>query len=75
MLARRQALVRDGYQCRACGHVVHGKSAHVDHIVPKVQGGSDLLENLQTLCVHCHSRKTCRENPPKPAGTERSGEG
>lgn len=60
-LARRQALVRDGYQCRACGQIVHGKAAHVDHITPKAEGGSDLLDNLQTLCVSCHSRKTCAE--------------
>ena len=61
MLARRQALARDGYQCRACGQVVHGKRAHVDHITPKALGGSDLLENLQTLCATCHQRKTNAE--------------
>ena len=58
MLARRQALARDGYQCRACGQIVHGRRAHVDHITPKAQGGSDLLENLQTLCQPCHVAKT-----------------
>lgn len=60
-LARRQALARDGYQCRACGHVVHGRRAHVDHITPKAEGGSDLLDNLQTLCATCHQRKTNAE--------------
>ena len=36
-----------------------GKPAeHVDHVVPKAQGGSDDIENLQALCPACHSRKT-----------------
>lgn len=56
-LARQEALVRDNYQCRACLRVVHGRAAHVDHIVPKSQGGADTLDNLQTLCVSCHSKK------------------
>lgn len=56
-LARREALVRDAYQCRQCSRVVTGKEAHVDHIVPKSHGGSDLLDNLQTLCASCHAKK------------------
>ena len=59
--ARREVLLRDGYQCQACGAVVHGKAAHVDHIVPKSKGGSDLASNLQVLCRECHSKKTVRE--------------
>jgi 5-methylcytosine-specific restriction endonuclease McrA len=35
---------------------VHGKRAHVDHIVPKRQGGTDEVTNLRTLCASCHSR-------------------
>jgi 5-methylcytosine-specific restriction protein A len=50
-------LLRDGYQCRVCLRVVSGKAAHVDHIIPKSKGGSDLVDNLQTLCVSCHSKK------------------
>lgn len=55
--ARREVLVRDNYQCQMCMAVVVGRRAHVDHIVPKSQGGSDLVDNLQTLCVSCHSKK------------------
>ena len=54
---RPVVLVRDGWLCRVCGRPA-GKSAHVDHIVPKRQGGTDELDNLQTLCQSCHSRKT-----------------
>ena len=49
-------LLRDGYQCQMCGVVVHGKRAHVDHIVAKSKGGSDEVSNLRTLCVSCHSK-------------------
>lgn len=54
--ARREVLLRDNYQCQMCRAVVHGKRAHVDHIVPKSKGGSDEVSNLRTLCVSCHSR-------------------
>jgi hypothetical protein len=30
----------------------------MDHRIPKSEGGSDELENLQTLCLDCHDRKT-----------------
>ncbi len=33
----------------------------VDHIVPLVDGGSFDFENLQTLCIPCHTRKTADE--------------
>lgn len=33
----------------------------VDHIVPKSRGGRDTIENLQSLCKRCHSRKTAGE--------------
>jgi 5-methylcytosine-specific restriction enzyme A len=60
--ARRiRILVRDAYTCRSCGRVVYGKTAHVDHIVPLEDGGTDHDSNLQTLCEADHGRKTREE--------------
>jgi len=59
---RRQCLARDNFTCLHCGlYDRSGKSLHADHIVESVDGGSNGLENLQTLCVRCHLVKTQRE--------------
>jgi len=56
---RRQALIRDNWQCRQCGKIVDSRwDGQVDHIRPKRQGGEDRLDNLQVLCLRCHARKT-----------------
>jgi 5-methylcytosine-specific restriction protein A len=55
---RLEVLVRDAYRCAACLRCVAGRHAHVDHIVPLEQGGTDRLENLQVLCDEDHGRKT-----------------
>jgi len=60
-LARAERLAIDNWQCQQCARVVSGREAHVDHVVPKSAGGSDLMDNLRTLCRSCHSRKTVRE--------------
>ena len=77
-LARQQALLRDAYQCQRCGKVVMGRAAVVDHIIAKRDGGSDLLENLQTLCHgpgSCHSKKTVREEQGGRVGGSRKKKG
>jgi 5-methylcytosine-specific restriction endonuclease McrA len=57
---RAKVLARDCLRCRSCG-IVCSASAHVDHILPLEDGGSDDEGNLQTLCRSCHGRKTRNE--------------
>ncbi len=52
---RERVLQRDGHCCQRCGQS-EGKM-HIDHIVPKRLNGSDLMENLQTLCEFCNLSK------------------
>lgn len=59
---RETVLLRDQYQCRQCGRVVLPSDAECDHIVPLADGGADDVENLQTLCKDCHSKKSVSEN-------------
>lgn len=55
---RLRILVRDAFTCAACGLVVSGRKAHVDHVVPLEEGGTDADLNLQVLCEACHGKKT-----------------
>ncbi|MBO5856731.1 MAG: HNH endonuclease [Clostridia bacterium] len=41
-----------------CGKSIYeGALINIDHIVPRSLGGTDDLDNLQTLCVECHNIK------------------
>lgn len=51
---RITVLDRDGWICSYCG----GVADTVDHIYPRVKGGDTwALDNLQSLCKSCNSRK------------------
>ena len=55
---RRQALERDDWQCVKCKRP--GR-LEVDHVIPIQDGGSNELDNLQTLCRGCHIDKSRQE--------------
>lgn len=52
---RRQCLERDQYKCTGCGSL---DCLEVDHIIELIDGGKNVLWNLQTLCRKCHRVKT-----------------
>jgi 5-methylcytosine-specific restriction protein A len=56
---RRALLARDGPGCVDCGSLEG--PFEIDHLIPLSEGGSDAIENLQTLCVICHAAKSARE--------------
>lgn len=51
---RVAVFTRDSFACVKCGS---RSNLEVDHIHPVAKGGSDDLENLQTLCAPCNRRK------------------
>lgn len=51
---RTMVFERDMYRCKCCG--TH-KNLSIDHIIPQVKGGSNELNNLQTLCRACNTQK------------------
>ena len=55
---RKAVLARDSYTCRSCRRK---DNLIVDHIVQLSQGGTNNLENLQTLCKYCHEKKDNRK--------------
>lgn len=48
---------RDDYRCLYCGDEYHRHELTRDHVVPRVQGGSDCWTNVVTACRRCNQRK------------------
>lgn len=51
---RQEVYQRDGWKCRGCGRTT---DLTVDHIWPYSRGGTNALDNLQTLCSYCNVSK------------------
>jgi 5-methylcytosine-specific restriction endonuclease McrA len=51
---RTRTLQRDGWQCQCCGSSIN---LQVHHLTFRGRLGSDVLDNLITLCVDCHSKE------------------
>jgi len=45
------------YRCGVC-KVLLKPDCELDHVIALEEGGKDAVENLQALCVSCHSAKT-----------------
>lgn len=66
--SRKNVLVRDGFVCQYCGREFAACELTVDHIIPKVQGGSNLWTNVVACCKTCNMRKGGRT--PRQAGMQ-----
>lgn len=53
---RKRVLARDNHQCVYCGN----DATQVDHIIPRVDGGTHDLENLVACCARCNGMKGSR---------------
>lgn len=54
-------LCADPFGAHAAEHRIE-PATQVDHVVPLSAGGTHRPDNLQCLCVACHSRKTASED-------------
>lgn len=46
---------RDGRLCQYCGSAEG--PFHVDHVIPRIKGGPDTIDNLVVACAPCNARK------------------
>lgn len=46
---------RDGRICQYCG--TSDGPFHIDHVIPRIKGGPDSIENLVVACASCNTKK------------------
>ena len=52
---RKNIIARDDHRCQYCGTT--NSPLTIDHIIPRVKGGSDTWENFVTACKPCNQKK------------------
>ena len=57
-----EVLKRAKLRCELCGISNQVRALEVDHILPRKHGGTDNLENLQSLCYSCNAMKRDRDD-------------
>lgn len=58
--SRMNVFTRDGFACQYCGAKKVMKDLNYDHVVPRIQGGKTVWENIVTACYPCNDRKAGR---------------
>ena len=53
----RRVIERDKWACVYCGDPVNEKTARMDHVLAKSNGGSSKDENLVASCARCNGSK------------------
>jgi len=56
-ILRKQVLIRDQWKCRVHLPGCTEAATTVDHIISRMDGGSDDLSNLQAACRRCNLKK------------------
>lgn len=54
---KRAVVDRDQSLCRYCGRLLPRDEIHLDHVIPKSQGGDRLISNIVVSCSPCNTRK------------------
>ncbi len=64
--SRVNVFARDDFRCQYCGVRRKVDELNYDHVVPRVQGGKTVWENIVTSCYACNTQK--RGRTPEQAG-------
>src|ERR1700733_9138337 len=64
--SRINVFTRDEFRCQYCGERKGPHELNYDHVVPRVQGGQTVWENIVTSCYDCNAMK--RGRTPDQAG-------
>ena len=64
--SRMNVFSRDDFRCQYCGTKKSMRELNYDHVVPRVQGGKTVWENIVTSCYACNDKK--RGRTPEQAG-------
>lgn len=57
------------YRCVRCGKYFTKEHIEIDHRIPKRDGGTDDLWNLQPMCRYCNRSKRDRQSKIETAST------
>lgn len=51
---REEVYLNSNGLCAMCGRVVLFNDYELHHTIPLYQGGEDIIENTEVLCIQCH---------------------
>lgn len=54
---RKNLFIRDHGVCQYCGKKVTLNSMSFDHVIPRMQGGKTVWNNIVLACLKCNSKK------------------
>lgn len=54
---RKAIATRDQYKCGICGQPINPVELHIDHIIPRIHGGTNQPANLQATHRACNLTK------------------
>ncbi len=66
--SRKNIITRDEFVCQYCGRKFATGELTIDHIIPKVQGGTNEWTNVVACCRQCNMKKGGRT--PRQAGMQ-----
>ncbi|MDO8461407.1 MAG: HNH endonuclease [Deltaproteobacteria bacterium] len=55
--SRLNVYLRDNNTCQYCGQKMNRSELNLDHVIPRMQGGKTLWDNVVACCFDCNRRK------------------